>query len=297
MASLKEIKGRISSIKSTQKITSAMKMVASAKLHRAQAAIANMLPYEEKLFGMLTAFLSGDLDVKSPYTEVRPEIKRVAIVAFSSNSSLCGAFNANVVRKLVQTVDRYAHLPRENVWVYPIGRKVAKAARKAGLNVQGNYDELAEKPSYEETNKIAYDLMRKFREKEIDKVEILYHHLKNSSSQILTRKTFLPLSLEELKAQNTELREPAMDRQLPDYIVEPSKEELIQTLLPQAVALRLFTALLDSNASEHAARMIAMQIATENANDLLQDLTIAYNKSRQQAITNELLDIIAGSMK
>lgn len=297
MASLKEIKGRINSIKSTQKITAAMKMVASAKLHRAQAAIANMLPYEEKLFGMLTAFLAGEQDVTSPYTEVRPVVNRVAIVVFSSNSSLCGAFNANVIRRLAQMVDSYKGLSRENILIYPIGRKVAKAARKAGFNVQGDYDQLAEKPSYEVSNEIAYDLMKKFQEKEIDKVEILYHHMKHTSSQILTQETFLPISLDTIQFREAGVQEKETAGQFPDYIVEPSKEELIETLLPQAVALKLFTALLDSNASEHAARMLAMQIATDNANDLLQDLTIVYNKSRQQAITSELLDIIAGSMK
>ncbi len=301
MASLKEIKGRINSIKSTQKITSAMKMVASAKLHRAQGAISNMLPYEEKLFGMLTAFLAGEQEVKSPYTEVRPVVNRVAIVVFSSNSSLCGAFNSNVIRKLLQVVDSYKGIPRENILIYAIGRKVAKAAVKAGLNVQGTYDELADKPQYEGTNALAYDLMKKFLDHEVDKVELIYHHMKSTSHQVLMRDLFLPISLENMHVSEKSGKNGVSPHPFagpsPDFIVEPSKEELISTLLPQAVALKLYTALLDSNASEHAARMLAMQIATDNANDLLQDLTIVYNKTRQQAITSELLDIIAGSMK
>ena len=289
MASLKEIKGRINSVQSTQKITSAMKMVASAKLHHAQAAITNMLPYEEKLFGMLSAFLANNSDVQSPYTVVRP-VERVAIIAFSSNSSLCGAFNANVAHKLLEMVEKYKGLPSENILVYPIGRKIADAARKNGLSIQGDYDSLADKPSFAETSSIAYNLMRQFSEKEIDKVEILYHHLKSTSTQVLVEEPFLPISLEKMNSNS-------LNEEMADYIVEPSSEELISTLVPQAIALKLYTSLLDSNASEHAARMLAMQIATDNANDLLQELTLLYNKSRQQAITNELLDIIGGSMK
>ena len=289
MASLKEIKGRISSVQSTQKITSAMKMVASAKLHRAQAAINNMLPYQRKLTEILSAFLGGETQVHSPYTEER-EVKRVAIVAFSSNSSLCGAFNSNVGNRLLSVTDKYSNLPKENVLVYTIGKKVTELARKKGLNVQGNYETLAEKPSFAASNEIAYSLMQQFENKEIDKVEIVYHHLKSTSTQVLQTETYLPVKLEQISAA-------ANNNSVPDYIVEPSASELLETLVPQTIALKLFTALLDSNASEHSARMLAMQVATDNANDLLQELTLMYNKSRQQAITNELLDIIGGSMK
>ncbi len=292
MASLKEIKGRINSIKSTQKITSAMKMVASAKLHRAQTAIGYMLPFERKLYGMLSAFLAGEQDVQSPYTEAHREVRRVAIIAFSSNSSLCGAFNSNVIRKLGQMLNNYKHLSAENVLIYPIGRKVAQAAHKEKVTVVGDYEKLADKPSYPEIRAIAYSLMKQFEAKEIDRVEILYHHNRNSAVQILTNDVLLPISLEKIR--QTILEERA---ELPDYIVEPSREELLSALLPASVALKLFTALLDSNVSEHAARLLAMQIATDNANELLQDLTVVYNKTRQQAITNELLDIVGGSMK
>lgn len=302
MASLKEIKGRINSVKSTQKITSAMKMVASAKLHRAQAAINSMLPYERKLTEILSAFLGAETEEKrmhSPYTEQR-EVKRVAIIAFSSNSSLCGAFNSNVAARLASVVESYSELPQEDVLVYPIGKKIAEAARKKGLNVQGDFEDLADKPSFAECNVIAYDLMKQFAEGRIDKVEMVYHHLRTTSTQVLQTETYFPISLEEMKRDveadksvgKAVYKEPAVD-----YIVEPSGEELLATLVPQAIALKLFTALLDSNASEHSARMLAMQVATDNATDLLQDLTLMYNKSRQQAITNELLDIVGGSMK
>jgi len=291
MASLKEVKGRIASVNSTRKITSAMKMVASAKLHRAQNSITNMLPYETKLHAMLTAFLSNEADIRSPYMEVRP-VKRVAIVAFSSNSSLCGAYNANVARQLNLMVEGYAsQVGKENVLIFAIGKKIAHAAKNEGLNIQDVFLEIADKPSYQGTAELANKLMKMYADKEIDKVELLYHHFKNTASQILTREDYLPVSLPEPEEA------PVDHNWALDYIFEPSKADLLNTLVPQVLSLRMYTALLDSNTSEHAARTMAMQIATDNANDMIQDLTVLYNKSRQQAITNELLDIIGGSMK
>lgn len=291
MASLKEVKGRIASVNSTRKITSAMKMVASAKLHRAQNSIVNMLPYEKKLHAMLTAFLSNEADIQSPYIETRP-IKKVAIVAFSSNSSLCGAYNANVARQLNLMVEGYeSTVGKENILIFAVGKKIAHEAKKEGLTVAGEFLEMADKPSYKESFDLANNLMKMFADKEIDKVELLYHHFKNTASQILTRENYLPVDL------SVEDEVAADHHWALDYIFEPSKEALIATLIPQVLGLRLYTALLDSNASEHAARTMAMQIATDNANEIIQDLTVLYNKSRQQAITNELLDIIGGSFK
>lgn len=286
MASLKEIKGRIASINSTRKITSAMKMVASAKLHRAQTAIGNMLPYEEKLHAMLTAFLSDEFSVDSPYMEERP-VENVAIVTFSSNTSLCGAFNANIIRSTKNTIEEYLSLGKEHILVYPVGKKIADAMRKDGMNIQGDFTSMADKPNYHEAADLAKTLMSKFLAQEIDRVILVYHHLRNTSSQVLMEETYLPLSL------------PSSDESTvsQDYLVEPSKEELIQVLLPKVLTLKIFTVLLDSNVSEHAARMMAMQIATDNADELIDDLTVLYNKSRQQAITNELLDIIGGTIK
>ena len=290
MASLKEVKGRIASVNSTRKITSAMKMVASAKLHHAQNSIVNMLPYEKKLHAMLTAFLSNEADIQSPYIQVRP-VKRVAIVAFSSNSSLCGAYNANIARQLNLMVEGYeSAIGKENVLVYAVGKKISHAAKKEGLNVEREYLEMADKPSYKETFELAQNLMKMYVNNEIDKVEILYHHFKNTASQILTRENYLPVEFQPVE-------EPTEHQWALDYIFEPSKADLLATLVPQVLGLRMYTALLDSNASEHAARTMAMQIATDNANDIIQDLTVLYNKSRQQAITNELLDIIGGSFK
>ena len=295
MSSLKEVKNRISSVKSTRQITSAMKMVASAKLHKAQGRIENMLPYQRKLNEILTNFLSTDATFESPYTEVRP-VTRVAVVVFSSNSSLCGAFNANVVKMLGETLAEYKSLGKENILIYPIGKKVEQATKKLGYTPQGSYQTMAEKPSYVQAYELAGLLMQEFVEKQIDRVELIYHHFKSMGSQILTREEYLPIDLSKVEA--TAATEGSGKRGFQnDYIVEPSVGQLIADLLPKVLSQKLFTVLQDSNASEHAARTLAMQTATDNANELIQDLTKQYNKSRQQAITNELLDIIAGSLK
>ncbi|RGX80013.1 F0F1 ATP synthase subunit gamma [Bacteroides stercorirosoris] len=295
MGSLKEVKNRINSVKSTRQITSAMKMVASAKLHKAQGRIENMLPYQQKLNEILTNFLSTDATFESPYTDVRP-VTRVAIVVFSSNSSLCGAFNANVGKMLEETLEGYKSLGKDNILIYPVGKKVEAVVKKLGYTSQGSYQEMAEKPSYMQAYELAALLMQEFVEKQIDRVELIYHHFKSMGSQILTREEYLPIDLS--KVETTAAIEGSGKRGFQnDYIVEPSVGQLIADLLPKVLSQKLFTVLQDSNASEHAARTLAMQTATDNANELIQDLTKQYNKSRQQAITNELLDIIAGSLK
>ena len=289
MASLKEVKGRIATVNNTRKITSAMKMVASAKLHKAQGAITNMLPYERRLHGLLTNLLSGG-DILSWNTP--REVKRVALVVFSSNSSLCGGFNANVIKHACAWLDEHKALGIENILVYPIGKKVADALLKQGYSVQGDYQHMADKPSFAEASVLAQQLMDMFEKGEVDRVELLYNHFKSTASQILTHEVYLPfLSSNEEKLSDEESRTEEID-----YILEPSREELLTMLLPKVLRMKLYTALLDSNASEHAARTMAMQIATDNADELLQELTLMYNKTRQQAITNELLDIVGGSM-
>ena len=298
MASLKEVKTRINSVKSTRKITSAMKMVASAKLHKAQGAIENMLPYERKLNKILTNFLSADLPVESPYIKAR-EVKRVAIVAFSSNTSLCGAFNANVIKMLLQTVGEFRTLGQDNILIFPVGKKVDEAVKRLGFEPQETSPTLSDKPSYQEASELAHRLMEMYVSGEIDRVELIYHHFKSMGVQILLRETYLPIDLprvvyEEDKQKEEEVQGGEIAN---DYIIEPSAEELIANLIPTVLSQKLFTAAVDSNASEHAARTLAMQVATDNANELIQDLTKQYNKSRQQAITNELLDIVGGSMQ
>jgi ATP synthase F1, gamma subunit len=275
-----------------------MKMVASAKLHKAQGAIENMLPYERKLNKILTNFLSADLPVESPYIKAR-EVKRVAIVAFSSNTSLCGAFNANVIKMLLQTVGEFRTLGQDNILIFPVGKKVDEAVKRLGFQPQETSPTLSDKPSYQEASELAHRLMEMYVSGEIDRVELIYHHFKSMGVQILLRETYLPIDLtrvvdEEEKQKEEEVQGGEIAN---DYIIEPSAEELITNLIPTVLSQKLFTAAVDSNASEHAARTLAMQVATDNANELIQDLTKQYNKSRQQAITNELLDIVGGSMQ
>ena len=298
MASLKEVKTRINSVKSTRKITSAMKMVASAKLHKAQGAIENMLPYQKKLNKILTNFLSADLPIESPYVQER-EVKRVAIVVFSSNTSLCGAFNANVIKMMMQTIGEFRTLGQDNILIFPVGKKVDEAAKRMGFKPQEVSSTLSDKPTYQEAAELAHRLMDLYVAGEVDRVEIIYHHFKSMGVQILLRETYLPINLTNVVSEeDRENEEEVQENEIAnDYIIEPNAEELIASLIPTVLSQKIFTAAVDSNASEHAARTLAMQVATDNANELIQDLTKQYNKSRQQAITNELLDIVGGSIK
>ena len=321
MPSLKEIKGRIASVNSTRKITSAMKMVASSKLHHAQVAIQNMLPYETMLEHILKSFLAAEAEAQTIYDQERP-VKRVAIVVFSSNSSLCGGFNANIIKMMQRTVDAYTEeLGQGSVEIYPIGRKVAEKARKLGYTCCGDYASLVDHPQVHQCIEIAMELGERFAKGEIDRVELIYHHFKSAGSQVLTNKQFLPIDIEsELerdherdltsniatkKAQDylKENRRKKVERQegeaVPlndNFIVEPDMNTVLSQLIPKMGHLMLYTALLDNVASEHAARMVAMQTATDNADELLRQLNLQYNKSRQQAITSELLDIVGGSV-
>lgn len=296
MASLKEVKNRINSVKSTRQITSAMKMVASAKLHKAQGRITSMLPYQRKLNEILTNFLRTEASFDSAYTAQR-EVSRVAIVACSSNTSLCGAYNSNVVRLLEKAVESYQSLGKENILIYPVGKKIEEAVTKLGCVKQGSYQKLVDVPAYADAYRLAAELMASFAENKVDRVELIYHHFKSMGSQILVRENYLPIDLSKM-ADAVEDGIAGQARGFNnDYIVEPSVGKVISELLPMVLCQKIYTMLLDSVTSEHAARMMAMQVATDNADDLIQELTIQYNKTRQQSITNELLDIIGGSMK
>ena len=275
-----------------------MKMVASAKLHKAQGAIENMLPYQKKLNKILTNFLSADLPIESPYVQER-EVKRVAIVVFSSNTSLCGAINANVIKMMMQTIGEFRTLGQDNILIFPVGKKVDEAAKRMGFKPQEVSPTLSDKPTYQEAAELAHRLMDLYVAGEVDRVEIIYHHFKSMGVQILLRETYLPINLTNVVSEeDRENKEEVQENEIAnDYIIEPNAEELIASLIPTVLSQKIFTAAVDSNASEHAARTLAMQVATDNANELIQDLTKQYNKSRQQAITNELLDIVGGSMK
>ncbi len=295
-------------------------MVASSKLHHAQVMIGNMLPYENMLEHILQSFLAAMPDVRTPLNVEHAQVKRVALVVYSSNSSLCGGFNANVIKMMNHVIDDYKHLGSDGVVVYPIGRKVAEAVAKLKIPVGGDFIELVDKPNASQCQRIAEELCEKYAKGELDKVELIYHHFKSAGSQILTRKTFLPIDVTDdfmwdnerdltstvvtEKAQEylrkngnkaTTAKEDEVKPLNDDFIVEPDLETVLTELIPQELKLMLYTALLDSIASEHAARMVAMQTATDNADELLRALNLQYNKGRQQAITNELLDIVGGS--
>lgn len=321
MPSLKEIKCRIASVNSTRKITSAMKMVASSKLHHAQTAIENMLPYENMLEHILKTFLVSAPDVELPFDQERP-VKKVALIVFSSNSSLCGGFNANIIKTMLHAIEEYRKqgLTNDDIIIYPIGRKVEEKVRKLGLRSAGSFVHLADKPNSAQCRDISVEAGTMFLEGKVDKVELIYHHFKSAGSQVLTRRTFLPIDLhddvgadndrdlssnlatkksqEYLKNRNKqeEEREQTTVKPLNDnFLVEPDLKTVLTELVPKELHLMVYTALLDSNASEHAARMVAMQTATDNADELLRELNLQYNKSRQAAITSELLDIVGGS--
>ena len=290
MASLKEVKTRIASVNSTRKITSAMKMVASSKLHRAQQSIESMRPYENRLDKMMATFVASlEGNVDSPYA-VQRDLHRVALVLYTSNSSLCGGFNGNAIKAFRKKVENFQERGVEIAKVFVVGKKGMEAVRKMKLNNVEEFSTLLEHPSYDVSSKIAAELMLLFSQGAIDKVELVYHHFKSAASQILTEETFLPITFSQ--EDQTTGKSYALD-----YIIEPSSAYIIDKLIPKTLYLKIYTALLDSLASEHAARIIAMQVATDNADELLRELKLTYNKTRQQAITTELLDIVGGSMQ
>lgn len=321
MPSLKEIKSRIASVNSTRKITSAMKMVASSKLHHAQTAIENMLPYENLLEHILKTFLASTSDVQLPFNQERP-VKKVVLIVFSSNSSLCGGFNANIIKTMMHAIEEYRQqgLTEEDILVYPVGRKIEEKVKKLGLRSGGSYIHLADKPNSSECREIAIEVGKMFMDGKVDKVELIYHHFKSAGSQVLTRRNFLPIDLnddlgadndrdlssnlatkksqEYLRQRNKQEVEQTNESVKPlndNFLVEPDLHTVLTELVPKELHLMVYTALLDNNASEHAARMVAMQTATDNADELLRELNLQYNKSRQAAITSELLDIVGGS--
>ena len=248
------------------------------------------------------------------------EVRKVAIVAFASNSSLCGAFNSNVIREATAVINEYraSGLGDADITVYSVGRKMAEAMKKLGFPSPADFTKMSDSPSYDAASALAQELLDGFVSGRFDKVELVYNHYKSTSSQPTTRQTYLPLSLADATAdlQAGKIADSASESDTnrgaepvgapvvrqgspttEDLIVEPSKEDLIATLLPKVVRLRIFTTLLDSAAAEHAARTVAMQLATDNGNDLLQELTLEYNKGRQQKITSEILDLVGGSMQ
>ena len=293
--SLKEVKLRINSVSSTRKITSAMKLVASSKLRKAQQAIGGMRPYQSRLDGMM-ARLAGEIgeEFTTPLAEQRP-VQRAVVVCLSSNSSLCGAFNSNAIKAALTAVDSL-RAQGATVEVLPIGQKIAEKMKKNNFAFADANAKLLDKPNYSDIAAIAADLMDRFAKQDIDKVVLVYNHFKNTATQVITTETLLPVTITESRVEQCSMLN-AQCSIINNYIIEPSRRELLESLLPKGIALKLYTAVLDSLAAEHSARVIAMQTATDNADQLLHDLTLQYNKTRQAAITAELLDIVGASFQ
>lgn len=281
MANLKEIRNRITSVSSTMQITAAMKMVSAAKLKKAQDAITAMRPYAEKLTELLqnlSATLDGD--VGGEFTKQR-EVKKVLVVAITSNRGLCGAFNTNVIKEVKNRADFYTG---KQVDVFAIGKKGNDILTKT-LSVVDNQSQVFDHLTFENVTVIAETLTQKFVSGEYDKIELVYNQFKNAATQIVQVEQFLPLA--PIKSDT-----PASTG---DYIFEPSKEEIVLTLIPKSLKTQLYKGIRDSFASEHGARMTAMHKATDNATELRDQLKLTYNKARQAAITNEILEIVGGA--
>jgi F-type H+-transporting ATPase subunit gamma len=274
-----------------------MKMVSSAKHHKAQNAIDRFSVYQQNLLMMLHDFMEycerEEVRVDIPFSTPR-EVKKVAVVAVSSNMSMCGAFNENIAKELASTMEGYKSLGWENVLIYPIGLKIAKKAAAYPNVYREVLNDMIKKTNYSETVKLTEHLVDLYSNGVIDKIELIYNHCKSSSKQIVLRETYLPVLSDDLKKMFQEGTKLIKGKYSSQFLLEPDPQTLINALIPKIIRLKLYAVLLDSAAAEQSARMMAMQIATDNADELLQSLRIQYNKQRQQAITNELLDIMGG---
>ncbi len=293
MAGLKEVRYRIASVKSTQQITNAMKMVAASKLRRAQTAIIKLRPYAAKLREILQNLSSSIEDSsENAFSKVR-EPNKVLLVVITSNRGLCGGFNSNIIKattNLLQTTYA-AQQNAGQVSLITVGRKASEFFMKRNFNVVSSHDELLDGIAFEKITSLAEQLMKSFVDKQYDQILIVYNQFKNAAVQRLIVEQFLPIIPETVDKTAA----PAKAVRTPDYIFEPDKETIIRELIPKSLRIQLYKAILDSFASEQGARMTAMQKATDNAQDLLRDLRISYNKARQNAITKELLEIVSGA--
>lgn len=288
MANLKEVKGRIQSVTSTQQITKAMKMVAAAKLRRAQDNIIQMRPYAQKLSAILQNLSAqGQAAEGSPYAEERP-VKNVLIMAVTSDKGLCGAFNSNVFKAVNKhiKVNYQQQFDNGNVTILAIGKKARDYFTKRNYQVITDYWDMFSPVSFEISTKASEYAMDSFTEGKYDKVVLVYNEFKNVATQVMQVEQFLPVMPAE-EAGNGQVQS--------DYIFEPPREEIVKDLIPKSLKIQVYKAILDSNAAEHGARMTAMDQATENAGELLKELRLTYNRTRQAAITKEILEIVAGA--
>jgi F-type H+-transporting ATPase subunit gamma len=285
MASLKEVKSRITSVISTQQITKAMKMVAAAKLRRSQEKIMQMRPFAKKLSSLLQNLSASGNEGQNWYNAVREE-KKILIVAITSDRGLCGSFNSTIIKAVVKLVqEKYqTQFAQGNVTILPIGKKAFEFFGKRSYQVKGDYSTLITSLSFEKVSEAAEYMMSSFKKGEYDKIEVVYNEFKNVATQVLRTEQFLPvISTQTEKIVDT------------DYIYQPDREEIITGLIPKSLKVQLFKAVLDSNAAENGARMTAMDKATENAGEMLKELKLTYNRTRQAAITKEILEIVAGA--
>lgn len=288
MANLKEVRNRIASVSSTQQITKAMKMVSAAKLKRATNAIVALRPYANKLKELLANLSASLEDGSSPYLQER-EPAKVLIVVVTSNRGLAGAFNANAIKTAnILIAEKYSdQLKAGNVSIVAIGKKSQEYYQRRKFNVIGNNNDVYLDLNFSNVSKITEGIMQGFLKGEYDRVEIVYNHFRNAAMQFLITEQLLPVP----KAEKTEENKGTQI----DYILEPSQEEIVEQLIPKNIKIQLYRAVLDSHASEHGARMTAMDKATENAGDLLKALKLSYNQARQAAITTELTEIVSGA--
>jgi F-type H+-transporting ATPase subunit gamma len=288
MPSLKEVRTRIASVKSTQQITSAMKMVAASKLRRAQMAIVSMRPYAGKLNEILRNVSSSlDSSEENIYGDVRP-LNKVLLIAITSNRGLCGAFNTNIIKKTRQLIEtEYAAVHKQGgVDVITIGKKATEFFKKNNYQHISAHDEFFDHLTFETVYPLAEDLLKKFENKDYDRIVVVYNQFKNAATQLVTAEQLMPVLPPENMAAETSKT---------NYLFEPSKEEILGSLIPSIIKTQFYKTLLDSFASEHGARMTAMQAATDNAGELLRDLKLKYNKARQASITGEILEIVGGA--
>ena len=283
MPNLKEIKSRITSVKSTIQITSAMKMVSAAKLKKAQDAIIQLRPYSNKLTEIMSSVSSASEDSsQNKYSEVR-DVNKTLLVPITSNRGLCGGFNANIIKKIIE-IEKELNSKSE-LTILSIGKKSSEFFKKNKYNVHSTHDDVFQDVNYEDVSKIAGLILNDFANEKFDKVILVYNQFKNAATQIVMQEDFLPLN----KTQSENSQDAV------DYIYEPGKDEILNELIPKSLKTQLFKAILDSNASEHGARMTAMHKATDNATELKNELTLSYNKARQAAITGEILEIVGGA--
>lgn len=284
MANLKEVRTRIASVSSTQQITSAMKMVSAAKFRRAQNAILGMRPYAANL-GEIIADIDVEDGVMTPYHEVRP-VNRVLLIVVTSNKGLCGAFNSNVIKEASSRLRHYRDAGCKEISMITMGKRGSEFfAKQEGL-VNSVCDDLLDNPSFDAISELCDKVMEGFCDKQYDVVEIVYNQFKNSLTQILSTDQFLPVTVKSSSGKSSSRN---------DYIYEPDKVTILQEMIPFTLRSQFYRIVLDSLAAEHGARMTAMQKATDNATELLKELRLSYNKARQAAITNEIIEIVSGS--